>query len=212
LSKEEVLSLRQKALPGESDNQRAQRLMRETLGSSTVSTRSTGSLDERIESLLEKRLSSLVRNQNDLLSRLQAVEAQIKKLPASKAPDVDKLKIDVDRRQKERDQLEARNLELEAADGALRSDLLMKDEKIAHLKEELEKLKAISPQPTTNDHELLTQAELAKRLGCNSGTLTKNRNKPNFEEWNRSKDPEGKAWKYLPDTQCYSPVQAQKSS
>ena len=167
LSTEEVLQLRQKALPGESDNQTAQRLMRETLGSSTVSTitpsLSTDSLDERIESILEERLSSLVSNQNDLLSRLQErlqeVEAQVKKLPSSNVADVDKLKTDVDRRQKERDQLDARNLELEAADGDLRNDLLMKDEKIAHLNEELGKLKAISPQPTTNDHELLTQAD-----------------------------------------------------
>jgi hypothetical protein len=64
LSKEEVLSLRQKALPGESDNQAAQRLIREALGLSTVSTVSPSlfadSLDERIESILEERLSSLV--------------------------------------------------------------------------------------------------------------------------------------------------------
>jgi hypothetical protein len=96
LSTEDVLQLRQKALPGESDNQTAQRLIRETLGMSTVSTDtvslSTGSLDERIESILEERLLSLVSNQNDLLSRLQEVEARVKKLPASNAPDVDKLK------------------------------------------------------------------------------------------------------------------------
>jgi hypothetical protein len=220
LSKEEVLQLRQKALPGESDNQTAQRLIRETLGLSTVSTDteslSTDNLDERIESILEKRLSSLVNNQNDLLirlqERLQKVEAQIKKLPSSDVADVDKLKTDVDRLQKERNQLDARNLEPEATDGDLRNDLLMKDEKIAHLKEELGKLKVITPQPTTNDQELLTQAELAKRLGCDSGTLTKNRSKPSFKEWSQSKDPQGKAWEYLPDTQRYDLIQAQKSS
>jgi uncharacterized coiled-coil DUF342 family protein len=138
------------------------------------------------------------------LSRLQKVEAQVKKLPASNLADVDKLKTDVDRLQKERDQLNARNLELEAANGDLRNDLLMKDEKIAHLNEELGKLKAIAPQPTTNDQELLTQAELSKRLGCDSGTLTKNRKKSSFYEWSQSKDPEGKAWKYLPDTHRYA--------
>ncbi len=87
LSKEEVLQLRQKAVPGESDNQTAQRLIRETLGLSTVSTvtesLSTNSLDERIESILEERFSSLASHQNDLLSRLQErlqeVEAQVKK-------------------------------------------------------------------------------------------------------------------------------------
>jgi hypothetical protein len=42
--------------------------------------------------------------------------------------------------------------------------------------------------------------------------LTKNRKKPSFEEWSRSKDPEGKAWGYLPDTQRYALVEVQKSS
>ena len=229
LSTDEALQLRHKALPGESDNQTAQRLIRETLGLSTVSTvtppLSTDSLDERIESILEERLSSFASNQNDLLSRLQErlqeVEAQVKKLPASNLADVDKLQTDVDRLQQERDQLDARNLELEAADGDLKHELLNKNEEIAHLKEELGKL-AIALQPMTQDQEpmtqdqelmtqdqepvTLTQAELAKRLGCDSGTLTKNRKKPSFQEWSQSKDPEGKAWKYLPDTQRYGLV------
>ncbi len=118
----------------------------------------------------------------------------------------------VDKLQKERDQLDARNLELEEADEDLRNELLTKDETIAHLNEELGKLKAIAPQPTTNDQELLTQSELSKRLGCDSGTLTKNRSKPSFKEWSQSKDPEGKAWRYLPDSQRYGLVEAQKSS
>ncbi len=219
LSTDEVLQLRQKALPGESDNQTAQRLMRETLGVSTASTASTVtpflstvSLDERIESILEERLSSFASNQNDLLSRLQErlqeVEAQVKKLPASNLADVDKLQTDVDRLQKERDQLDARNLELEAADGDLKHELLNKDEEIARLKEELEKLAiAVQPTPMTKVQEPLTQAELAKRLNCDSGTLTKNRKKASFEEWSRSKDPDGKSWRYLPGTQRYALVQ-----
>src|SRR4028119_1778364 len=113
LSTDEVLQLRHKALPGESDNQTAQRLIREALGLSTASTGtrllSTDSLDERIESILEERLSSFANNHNDLLSRLQErlqeVEAQVKKLPASNLADVDNLQTDVDRWQKERDQL-----------------------------------------------------------------------------------------------------------
>ncbi len=94
LSPEEVLALRQRALPGESDNQTAQRLMRESLGVSTASTglnsistelssMSTASLDEKIESIVEERFSALVGNQNDLLtrlqSRLQEVELQLGK-------------------------------------------------------------------------------------------------------------------------------------
>ncbi len=48
------------------------------------------------------------------------------------------------------------NLKLEAADGDLRNDLLLKDEKIAHLNQELGKLKVIAPQLTTNEQELLS--------------------------------------------------------
>jgi regulator of replication initiation timing len=189
LSTEEVLELRQKALPGESDNQTAQRLIRESLGLSTMSTASpslsTNTLDERIESILEERFSSLVNNQNDLLSRLQEVEAQVEKLLAN---DVDNLKTDVDSLQEEGKQLDAENLEL----GKLAI--------------------ALQPTPMTQDQEPLTQAELAKRLNCDSGTLTKNRKKSTFEEWSRSKDPDGKSWKYLPDTQRYGFVEAQKSN
>jgi uncharacterized protein YicC (UPF0701 family) len=114
--------------------------MRETLGLSTVSTvipsLSIDSLDNRIESILEERLSSFASNQNNnlltcLQERLQEIESQVKKLPASNLADVDRLQTDIDRLQKERDQLDARNLELEAADGDLRNDLLMKDEEIA---------------------------------------------------------------------------------
>jgi len=215
LSTDEVLQLRQKALPGESDNQTAQRLMREALGLSTPSTvmpsLSTDSLDERIESILDERLSSFASNQNNLLSclqeRLKEVEVQLKNLPIPNLDDVDILSTTVDILERERDQLNARNLELEAADGDLRNKLLLKEEEIAHLKEELENL-AIALPPTAQDQESLSQGELAKRLNCDSGTLTKNRKKPSFEEWSRSKDPEGKAWRYLPDTQRYALVEA----
>ncbi len=74
------------------------------------------------------------------------------------------------------------------------------------------KLKAIAPQPTTNDQELLTQAKLSKQLGCDFSTLTRNPSKPSFKQWSQSKDPEGKAWKYLPDSQRYALGEAQKSS
>lgn len=50
LSTEEVLELSQKRLPGESDSQTAQRLMREALGVYTkLSTKSTTTLDERLQ-------------------------------------------------------------------------------------------------------------------------------------------------------------------
>jgi len=67
-----VLQLRQKALPGESDSQIAQRLMREALGVSTgLSATSTPTLDERIETVVVEKLSAFAANQKDLLNRLQ---------------------------------------------------------------------------------------------------------------------------------------------
>jgi hypothetical protein len=57
---------------GESDSQIAQRLMREVLGVFTeTSTSSTVTLDERIESVVEEKLSAFAVNQNDLFNRLQ---------------------------------------------------------------------------------------------------------------------------------------------
>ena len=159
LNTEEVLVLRQKALPGESDNQCAQRLMRETLGLSTdLSTKSTVTFDERVESIVEDKLSAFAANQNNLFDRLQErlqhLEAQLTELslPSDRSPSLpaDKAVDDVDKS--------------------------------------------------------LTQAELAKRLEVDPGTLIKNRSKPNFPNWSGDKDPEGTSWSYLPDLKRYSPI------
>lgn len=88
LNVEEVLALREKALPGESDNQTAQRLMREALGLSTdLSTKSTLTFDERVESIVEDKLSTFIANQNNLFSRLQErlqrLESQVTELSLS---------------------------------------------------------------------------------------------------------------------------------
>ena len=74
MSTEEVLLLRQHAQPGESDNQTAQRLMREMVGtytSYTSYTLSTADLDERIESVVSEKFASFVASHNNLLERLQ---------------------------------------------------------------------------------------------------------------------------------------------
>ena len=52
----------------------------------------------------------------------------------------------------------------------------------------------------------LIQAELAKRLDLNSSTVGRRKSEPDFEEWSQSKDPEGVAWKYEPDTKLYVAV------
>lgn len=172
-SPDEVSVLREKALPGESDNQTAQRLMREFLGLSTGSSTeavkaSTPSLNERIESVEEK-LSTLSTSCNDLFTRLQdgiqglqewrqAVETQAIALPPTNPvesePDPASV-VDV------------------AVDGV---------------------------------DVMLTGKELASRLEVDPGTLTKNRTKPAFTDWTRDKDPEGKAWQYLPEVKRYIPM------
>jgi hypothetical protein len=198
LSTDEVLALRQKASPGESDNQTAQRLMREILGLSTeMSTASTLTLDERIESIVEDRLSSFAANQNDLLNRLQGrlqeLEAQIANLPLaddrpSSLLSVDNVDKAVDGADNEHDHL------------PVDTNVDIVDDKYSH------------PSPTSVDNnvdsvdETLTQAELSKRLGVDPATLSKNRVKPNFPEWSQGKDPKGMAWRYLPKVKRYTPV------
>jgi hypothetical protein len=138
LSTEEVLQLSQKGRPGESDSQIAQRLMREALGVSTkMSTKSTTTLDERIESIVEEKLSAFAANQNDLLSRLQ-----------------------------ERLQLTESRLEEILTTGEAQVSLVFVDNVETSVDE-------------TSDR-LLSGADLAKRLGVNSRTLSRNRAKPNF--------------------------------
>ena len=52
----------------------------------------------------------------------------------------------------------------------------------------------------------LIQAELAKRLDCNSSTVGRRKNDADFSEWSQSKDPEGVAWKYVSETKLYVPA------
>ena len=49
----------------------------------------------------------------------------------------------------------------------------------------------------------LIQAELAKRLDLNSSTVGRRKSDPDFPLWSMSKDPEGIAWKYDPDSKLY---------
>ncbi len=61
-------------------------------------------------------------------------------------------------------------------------------------------------KPVGNVDTLLTQAELAKRLEVDPGTLTKNRSKPNFPDWSGDKDPENISWSYLSELKRYTPL------
>jgi hypothetical protein len=84
-------------------------------------------------------------------------------------------------------------------------------------KEEVEEKTEIKTEPETQVSETkevasidaghsLIQAELAKRLDLNSSTVGRRKSEPDFEEWSQSKDPEGVAWKYEPDTKMYVAV------
>jgi hypothetical protein len=52
----------------------------------------------------------------------------------------------------------------------------------------------------------LIQADLAKRLDINASTVARRKMSPDFPEWSQSKDPEGIAWKYVPETQMFVPM------
>ncbi|MEO1670255.1 MAG: hypothetical protein AAFR77_05610 [Cyanobacteria bacterium J06631_2] len=61
----------------------------------------------------------------------------------------------------------------------------------------------INPATSIDAGQSLIQAELAKRLDLNSSTVGRRKSDPDFPLWSMSKDPEGIAWKYDPDTKLY---------
>jgi hypothetical protein len=48
--------------------------------------------------------------------------------------------------------------------------------------------------------EIISQADLAKRLDVHASTIYKRRSDVSFAEWTRNRDPEGIAWGYAPDS------------
>jgi len=58
----------------------------------------------------------------------------------------------------------------------------------------------------------LIQSELARRLDVHSSTVLKRRDDPNFSQWSRSRDPEGIAWEYSPDTREFYPLESEDKS
>jgi hypothetical protein len=182
LSTEEVLQLRQKGLPRESDSQIAQRLMREALGVSiSLSTKSTVTLDERIERIVEEKLSAFAAYQNDLLSRLQ-----------------------------ERLQLTESHLEEVLSTGEAQISLVSVEsvDKTVDITEEGKKgiVDTVGKNVDETSDRLLSGVDLAKRLGVNPGTLSRNRGKPNFTQWSQGKDPEQLPWQYVSEVERYAPV------
>jgi hypothetical protein len=188
LSTEEVLQLRQKGLSGESDSQIAQRLMREALGLSTrSSTKSTTTLDERIESIVEEKLSAFAANQNDLLSRLQErlqkTESCLEEMLTTGEAQVIPVSIDT-------------------VDQAIDITEVVRGISVD----------IVNSIVDNTSERLLSGVDLAKRLGVNPGTLTRNRAKPNFTQWSQGKDPEQWAWQYVSQLEQYTPVPSTMST
>lgn len=78
--------------------------------------------------------------------------------------------------------------------------------------DEKEDLWTDSPNQEQNASHSLIQAELAKRLDVHSSTVGKRKSDPDFAEWSQSKDPEGIAWEYSPDTKEFLPVEKNAQS
>ena len=184
LSPEEVLQLRQKGLSGESDSQIAQRLMREVLGVFTrSSTKTTTTLDERIESVVEEKLSAFAVHQNDLLNRLQErlqlTESRLEEILSTGEAQVSSVSVD--------------NVDITEE---------VKERSVENVDKIVDE----------TSKRLLSGVDLAKRLGVNPGTLTRNRAKPNFTQWSQGKDPEQWAWQYVSQLEQYTPVPSTMST
>jgi flagellar biosynthesis GTPase FlhF len=67
-----------------------------------------------------------------------------------------------------------------------------------------------SSEKNSDNSDLLIQAELAKRLDVHSSTVGKRKSDPDFAEWSQSRDPEGIAWEYSPDTKEFMPIDLEK--
>jgi hypothetical protein len=62
-----------------------------------------------------------------------------------------------------------------------------------------------TPATEARETQAMIQSDLAKRLDTNPSTLARRKSEPDFAEWSRSKDPDGIAWKYLPQTKMFVP-------
>ncbi len=54
--------------------------------------------------------------------------------------------------------------------------------------------------------ESLTDAEMALRLGVKTSTLGKAKKRTDFSEWSKSKDPDAKAWQWMPESKRFVPL------
>lgn len=69
-----------------------------------------------------------------------------------------------------------------------------------------EQLGENEPEVANQIPQSLIQSELAKRLDVHSSTVGKRKSDSDFGDWSKSKDPDGIAWKYSPETKDFVPL------
>jgi hypothetical protein len=77
----------------------------------------------------------------------------------------------------------------------------------AELLKEKENLSQNAPLQNQEVYKPLIQAELAKRLDVHSSTVGKRKSDEDFPEWSQSRDPEGIAWGYNPESKEFVPLE-----
>ena len=75
------------------------------------------------------------------------------------------------------------------------------------LLKEKENLSQDAPLQNQEVYKHLIQAELAKRLDVHSSTVGKRKSDEDFPEWSQSRDPEGIAWGYNPESKEFVPLE-----
>ena len=71
-----------------------------------------------------------------------------------------------------------------------------------------------SPEPTADQRaaKAMIQSELARRFNVHSSTIFKRRSEPSFTDWSRNCDPEGIAWKFVPESKLFFPLDSKLTS
>ncbi|MBJ7900829.1 MAG: hypothetical protein GC158_13150 [Cyanobacteria bacterium RI_101] len=64
----------------------------------------------------------------------------------------------------------------------------------------------VAEPAATAPSQTLIQSELAKRLDTTSSTIARRKEGEDFPEWSQSKDPEGLAWRYDPESKLFMTV------
>lgn len=70
---------------------------------------------------------------------------------------------------------------------------------------ELVATEPVTAQATRNVITLI-QSDLAKRLDTTSSTIARRKTEPDFADWSLSKDPDGVAWSYDPDSKMFTAI------